>query len=165
MVGEGLSSHTAQGLLDLMLWTGESLMAAELTPDGVVRRANGALLARAPGLVGQPIHAVVTPADRALVDAGLRGAGAGWSSVRLGLFPDEDTVPAEHRVWISGSPEKVLVVAEPAESAEERVIDVLVSLDDELIRARRADRALMRERRDHESDRRLLAGWAALSAP
>ena len=165
MLGGEVSGETAQGLLDLMVWTSESLLAAELSGEGVVQRANGALLGRCPGIIGQPVHAIVTPAHRPPLHAALHGATAGWSSLQIGLFPDETEVPADHRVWISGSPERILLVAEPAHTEQRRVIDALLSLNDELIRARRAERSLSRAERDREHDRRLLAGWQALGRP
>src|SRR3954469_408085 len=58
VLGGELHVQTTHGLLDLMVWTSERLLAAELTGDGVVMRANAALLARGPTLVGQPIHAI-----------------------------------------------------------------------------------------------------------
>jgi anti-sigma regulatory factor (Ser/Thr protein kinase) len=165
VLGSDVSGRTAEGLLDLMIWTSEALLVAELSPEGVVRRANAALMDRVPSVVGQPIHAIVTPPHRAPLDAALHGATAGWSSLRIGMFPDERDVPAEHRVWVSGSPERILLVAEPDDVEEERVIDALLSLNDELVRARRADRALNRARRDVDHGRRLLAGWRALARP
>jgi hypothetical protein len=165
VLGGGVSGQTTQGLLDLMIWTGERLLAAELAPDGVVRRANAALLARVPGLVGQPVHAIVTPAHRAPLDAGLRGAAAGWSGLRIGLFPDADDLAAEHRVWLTGTPERILMVAELAEEEQPRVVDALLALDVELGRARGAGRSLHRAERERDDARRLLTGWRALSGP
>ena len=165
MLGGDVSGQTAHGLLDLMVWSSESLLAAELTREGVVRRANAALLANGPGIVGQPVHAIVTPAHRPPLDAALHGAAGGWSSLEIGLFPDQSDEPADHRVWISGAADGILLVAEPAHTDQPRVIDALLALNDELVRARRAERSLGRAERDRDHDRRLLAGWRALGQP
>jgi anti-sigma regulatory factor (Ser/Thr protein kinase) len=165
VLGGELNVQTTHGLLDLMVWTSERLLAAELTGDGVVTRANAALLARGPTLVGQPIHAIVTPSHRAPLDAALRGATAGWSNLEVGLFPDEHEVPAEHRVWISGSAERILFVAEPVEIEQDRAIDALLTLSDRLVHAHEAERALERVERERARGRRLLQGWTRLSAP
>jgi anti-sigma regulatory factor (Ser/Thr protein kinase) len=165
VLGGELHVQTTHGLLDLMVWTSERLLAAELTGDGVVMRANAALLARGPTLVGQPIHAIVAPSHRAPLDAALRGATAGWSSLEVGLFPDEHAVAAAHRVWITGSTERILFAAEPADVEEQRAIDALLTLTDRLVRAQEAERSVQRAERDRARDRRLLQGWTRVSMP
>ena len=129
---------------DAYIWQSDALLAAELAPEGSVRKANAALerLAGRP-LTGEPFASMLSPPQRAAFCARLAAAEDEWARSTFS-FSLDPVRPAEGRtVWLRRARGAVLVVAEPAVSERERLVETVLALNDDLIAAQRE---LVRER-------------------
>ena len=120
--------------LDGFLAGSDSVAAALVDPDGMIRWFNPAL----ERLVGSTvsIHEVVVPAQGEIVTSLLAGAGPSWHSAQTGLVRRSGDV-VDCKVWALIHSEQILVLAEPLRVPSEKLNALLLDLNDELLMARR----------------------------
>jgi hypothetical protein len=134
MIGAGLEEYT---------WRSDTVLAAELGADGTIVRANPALQAlsgRDP--VGAPFDALLSEPQRDAFRRFLAGA-EGWVD-RTFAFAGDPARPATDRtLWLRRAGAGALVVGEPAVGEQDRLVEKVLELNDDLVRAQRE---LVRER-------------------
>ena len=137
MIGERLETYT---------WSSQAMLAAELRPDGTVRRANEALerLAGRP-LEDTPFARLVAPAQREAVERRIAGAQEGWRAATFAFEAPRADAASDRLVWLRRDGDTVLVVAEPAVGEQERLVEKVLELNDELVTAHRE---LVRQREE-----------------
>jgi signal transduction histidine kinase len=125
-------------LLATRVWESDLIGLAVVDRTGRVVEANDALsrLASAP-LEGRPVAELIAPAQRDAAAAFLSAAGTRWTSLRLGLAPDQRGVPSDYLVSVARCTETLLVLAEPLIQEVETVNERLLELNDELVRVER----------------------------
>jgi len=143
-------------------WESTSVLAAVLAPDGTVLDANPAL-ARLVG--GQPaggsFDALVQTPQRDAFSRRLAEAGRRWSSATFALATGGAEIAADRRVWLRRSGDAVLLVAEPAVGEQERLVEKVLELNDELVDTHRA---LVRQREELRRAADRIANLEAISA-
>jgi hypothetical protein len=134
MIGAGLDEYT---------WRSEAVLAAELAGDGTIVRANPALRAlvgRDP--VGSAFAALLSAPQRDAFKRCLGEADA-WMP-RTFAFQGDPARPATDRtLWLRRAGTAVLVVGEPATLEQDRLVEKVLELNDDLVRTQRE---LVRER-------------------
>jgi sigma-B regulation protein RsbU (phosphoserine phosphatase) len=134
MIGAGLDEYT---------WRSEAVLAAELAPDGTIVRANPALRAlTARDPVGSPFAALLSEPQRGAFGRCIGDADA-WVA-RTFAFEGDPARPATDRtLWLRRAGAAVLVVGEPAVGEQDRLVEKVLELNDDLVRTQRE---LVRER-------------------
>jgi phosphoserine phosphatase RsbU/P len=129
MIREALEPYT---------WDSAATLAAELTPDGTVLRANTALerLAGRP-LEGAPLRELVVEQQQEAFGRRLAEAGREWRQGTFGLRPDGARPVSDRQVWLRRAGDTVLLVAEAAVGEQERLVEKVLELNDDLVTAHR----------------------------
>src|SRR5215210_1536422 len=127
-------------------WESTSVLAGVLAPDGTLLDANPALerLAGGSSSVG-PFEALLQAPQRDAFARRLAGAGRRWSSATFALATGGAEIAADRRVWLRRSGDTVLLVAEPAVGEQERLVEKVLELNDELVATHRE---LVRQREE-----------------
>jgi serine phosphatase RsbU (regulator of sigma subunit) len=124
-------------------WRSPAVLAAALTSDGVIARANPAL-EHLGGTAGTPLAQLIEPSQHAALDRRLAGADGGWRSGTF-AFRSESSRPAtDRRLWFAAAGDELLVIGEPLVDEQERLVEKVLELNDELVTTHRQ---LVRERR------------------
>jgi putative methionine-R-sulfoxide reductase with GAF domain len=147
MIGAGLDEYT---------WRSEAVLAAELTADGTIVRANPALrtvAGRDPA--GTAFAELLSAPQRDAFKRCLAGADA-WVARHFAFQGDPARPATDRTLWLRRAGPAVLVVAEPAIGEQDRLVEKVLELNDDLVRTQRE---LVRER-----ERLRLARTAAESA-
>jgi phosphoserine phosphatase RsbU/P len=119
-------------------WRSHAVLAAELAPDGTIRRANLALERHAGRkLVGEPARGLVAAPQGAALDRRIADAGDEWRSGTFAVLGDPARPASDRTVWLHRAGDVVLLVAEPAVDEQELLVAKALELNDELVRANR----------------------------
>lgn len=121
--------------LDGFLAESDSVAAALVEGDGTILESNRAL----ERLVGSPlsIHDAVVPAQGPIVTDLLAEVGPSWHSAQAGLVRRSGDV-VDCKIWAVLHRGRTLVLAEPLRAPGERLNALLLELNDDLLKARRA---------------------------
>ncbi|HET8978668.1 MAG TPA: hypothetical protein VFN87_10960, partial [Solirubrobacteraceae bacterium] len=129
-------------------WQSDTVYAAEVDDDGVILRANPALLGAAGGGAGGRLclQDLLSGEQRAAFARSLADAGERWRRAIFGFLIDGG---AEDRtVWLRREPGRSIeLVAEPAWTERDRLVGQVLALNDDLIATQRT---LARRQRDLE---------------
>ena len=137
MIREALEEYT---------WDSAATLAAELAPDGTIVRANAALQRLAGReLAGTPMAELVVEPQRPALERRIAEAGPRWTRSTFGLAPDGPRPASDRDVWLRRAGETVLLVAEAAVGEQERLVEKVLELNDDLVRAHRE---LVRQREE-----------------
>ena len=122
-------------LLGEFLDESDSVAAALVERDGTIVEANQAF----ERLVGSTvsIHGIIVPSQDAIVINLLAGAGPRWHSAQAGLVRQSENI-VDCKIWARTHSERILVLAEPLRIPGEKLNALLLELNDDLLRARRA---------------------------
>jgi putative methionine-R-sulfoxide reductase with GAF domain len=128
------------------VWEARSLLAAELDDGGAILQANGALeqFAGRP-LARSPFAELVAAPQRAAFARWLADAGPEWASATFALLGDPTHPAVDRTVWCRREEGRLLIIAEPALEEQERLVQTVLELNDDLVGAHRE---LVRQR-DH----------------
>jgi serine phosphatase RsbU (regulator of sigma subunit) len=126
-------------------WTWRSLavLAAELNADGVIARANPAL-ERLGGSLGSEFAQLIEPSQHAAFERRMSAAGESWRSGTFAFRSVAGRPATDRRLWIAGRGEYLLVIGEPLVDEQERLVEKVLELNDELVSTHRE---LVRQRR------------------
>lgn len=134
--------------LRALLWSSETLLAAEVDDAGTIRDASPAL-ERWTGrdTVDEPFAGLVAAPQRPVLERAVRDDVApGWTTLTLGLLDGGAGSAEDHRVHVSRlGPGAVLVVAEPARAERDALVEQVLALNDDLIATQRALHRRQRE--------------------
>ena len=125
-------------------WRSAAVVAAALTPDGAIVRANPALERLGGEPAGARSRTLIEPSQHAALERRLSAAGDGWrpGDVRV---PQRGGRPAtDRRLWIARAGDELLVIGEPLIDEQERLVEKVLELNDELVNTHRE---LVRQRR------------------
>jgi phosphoserine phosphatase RsbU/P len=119
--------------LEEWTWRSHAVLAGELGPDGAIVRANPAL----ERFGAESVFAIVpAPQHRALARR-LEAAGDEWRAATFALASDPGRTATDWRVWLRRAGEGVLLVAEPEVGEQQRLVERVLELNDELVDAHR----------------------------
>jgi len=118
-------------------WESTSVLAAVLAPDGTVLDANPAFQRLAGSPARGSIDALIQAPQRDAFIRRLAGAGSRWSSATFALATGGAEIAADRRVWMRRAGDTILLVAEPAVGEQERLVEKVLELNDELVVAHR----------------------------
>jgi serine phosphatase RsbU (regulator of sigma subunit) len=124
-------------------WRSVAVMAAALTADGVIARANPAL-ERLGGTHGTAFADLIEPSQHAALERRLSAADGSWRSGTFAFRTDPGRPATDRRLWIAGHGEELLVIGEPLIDEQERLVEKVLELNDELVSTHRE---LVRQRR------------------
>ena len=135
MIGAALEAYT---------WHSEAVLAAELAGDGTILRANPALVAlTGADPAGTAFDALLTPPQRDAFRSRLRECTDRWSACTFAVATDAARPASDRRVWLRRAGDGLLLVAEPATGEQDRLVQKVLELNDDLVRTQRE---LVRER-------------------
>ncbi len=142
-------------------WDSHATVAAELAADGTVVRGNRALerLAGAEP-AGTAFSALLVAAQRDAFERVLAEAEEAWSSGTF-AFAAGAGVASDRLVWLRRVGDGVLVVAEAATGEQERLVEKVLELNDELVVAHRE---LVRQREELRAAADRIQNLEAISA-
>jgi serine phosphatase RsbU (regulator of sigma subunit) len=129
--------------IDEWTWRSAAVLAAALTPDGVIVRANPAL-ERLGGNPGTALSELIEPSQHAALERRLSAADDGWRSGTFAFRTDPGRPASDRRLWIAGAGSELLVIGEPLIDEQERLVEKVLELNDELVSTHRE---LVRQRR------------------
>lgn len=135
-------------------WQSSSIFAARLDGDGVVLRANSALLERTgEGLIGSVFAELFSSEQRASFDEWLSGLGEDWSTGTFAL-QDPGRGPVEdRRLWARRSdPDRIELFAEPAWQDQNLLVSQVLQLNDDLIATQRSLSRRQRQLEDAQAE-------------
>ncbi len=148
--------------LDRYTWESAAMLAAVLAPDGTVLDANPALERLAGGpLAGGALDALIQAAQRDAFAGRLAAAGAAWSAATFALATGGAETATDRRVWLRRTGDAILFVAEPAVGEQERLVEKVLELNDELVVAHRE---LVRQREELRRSAGRIRNLEAISA-
>jgi serine phosphatase RsbU (regulator of sigma subunit) len=153
MIREQLEGYT---------WQSTTMLAAALSLDGTVLEANPALARLGgDGIVGTAFDALIQTAQRDAFARRLAAAEPEWAGATFAFVTGGAEVAPERRVWLRRSGETVLLVAEPAVGEQQRLVEKVLELNDELVVAHRE---LVRQREELRSAAHRIHNLEAISA-
>lgn len=119
-------------------WESEGILAADLDADGTVLRVNAAL-ERFAGHdpAGEPFADLVVAAQRHALARRLAAAGEDWRSGTFALQAPDGRPATDRAVWLRRAGDVLLLVAEPAVGEQERLVEKVLELNDDLVSAHR----------------------------
>jgi serine phosphatase RsbU (regulator of sigma subunit) len=124
-------------------WRSAAVLAAALTADGVITRANPAL-EHLGGGIGTALAELIEPSQHAALERRLSAADDGWRPGTFAFRTDSGRPATDRRLWIAGNGEELLVIGEPLIDEQERLVEKVLELNDELVTTHRE---LVRQRR------------------
>jgi hypothetical protein len=134
-------------------WRSTALTVAELTPDGVIRRANAALEQFAGrALAGERFDTLIAPPQRDAFHVRLAGAGEQWETACFALQGAPPRPPVDRDVWLRRIGDRIDLIGEPAVGEQERLVEKVLELNDDLLTAHR-ELLEQREALERASDR------------
>jgi hypothetical protein len=127
-------------------WESQAMVAAELSPDAVVRRSNPAL-DRLAGhdMTGRRFAELISGEQREAFDRRVAEAGDAWVSGHFSFAARGAEIASDRCVWLRRAGDTVLVVGEPAVGEQERLVEKVLELNDELVSTHRS---LLRQREE-----------------
>lgn len=132
--------------LDGLVADSETLFAARLTDDGVVEWANATLQSFAGrDVTGAPIGELLTEPQRPAFERALAAAGETWRSITVGFTDGSPRAADDRRVFLRRQGGDVALVAEPAQSTQQLLIEQVLELNEDLIAAQRSVSRRQRE--------------------
>jgi putative methionine-R-sulfoxide reductase with GAF domain len=143
-------------------WESATMLAATLAPDGTVLEANPALERLAgDGLAGSAFDGLIQPAQRDAFDRRLTAAEHRWTRATFAFSGAGAETATDRQVWLRRAGDTVLLVAEPAVGEQERLVEKVLELNDELVVAHRE---LVRQREELRSAAERINKLEAISA-
>ncbi|MDA0161136.1 serine/threonine-protein phosphatase [Solirubrobacter ginsenosidimutans] len=139
--------------IDSWTWRSVAVLAAALDADGLIRRANPAL-ERLGGSAGRPFADLIEPSQHAALQRRLATASDSWRSGTFGFASETGRPATDRRLWIAAAGDEVLVVGEPVVDEQERLVEKVLELNDELVGTHRE---LVRQRAAAEAGERRVA--------
>ena len=124
-------------------WRSIAVLAAALDADGVIARANPAL-ERLGGRVGVALRDLIEPSQHGALARRLSAADDSWRSGTFAFRTDAGRPATDRRLWIAGDADEFLVIGEPLIDEQERLVEKVLELNDELVGTHRE---LVRQRR------------------
>jgi serine phosphatase RsbU (regulator of sigma subunit) len=124
-------------------WRSVAVLAAALDADGIIARANPAL-ERLGGKAGVGLRDLIEPSQHAALERRLSAADDSWRSGTFAFRSDRGRPATDRRVWIAGAADELLVIGEPLIDEQERLVEKVLELNDELVSTHRE---LVRQRR------------------
>ncbi|WP_053226164.1 PP2C family protein-serine/threonine phosphatase [Solirubrobacter soli] len=124
-------------------WRSVAVLAAALTPDGVITRANPAL-EHLGGRLGASLADLIEPNQHAALERRLSAADDGWRPGTFAFRSETGRPATDRRLWIAGNGDELLVIGEPLVDEQERLVEKVLELNDELVSTHRE---LVRQRR------------------
>ncbi len=120
-------------------WLSDTIYAAELDSQGIVIRANPALLAAAGGeLEGVSISELITREQRAAFAEWVSSVGNDWDRANFSVLDTRDGSTDDRRIWLRRLPSLHLeLAAEPAWTENRRLVEQVLQLNDDLIETQR----------------------------
>jgi serine phosphatase RsbU (regulator of sigma subunit) len=148
--------------IETWTWRSIAVLAAELAPDGTIRRANPALerLAGRP-LGGTAFAELVAPSQHRALARRLAAADDGWRSATFAFMGAPGRPAMDRRLWLARAGEDVLVVGEPAVDEQEHLVAKVLELNDELVSTHRE---LVRQRSAAEAGAKRIRHLEAIAA-
>ena len=150
-------------------WESHATIAAELTPDGTIVHANPALeRLAAHEAAGTAFADLLVAPQRDTFASRLAAVGRSWTSAPFAFTAGHAESATDRLVWMRLLGDTVLVVAEPATGEQERLVEKVLELNDELVVTHRElvhQRAELRRAADRIRDLEAIsaAGLANLS--
>ena len=131
-------------------WQSDSVYAAELDAQGLIRRTNPALSATAgDGLEGMRFSELLATEQRTAFDSRLAELGDAWECLNFGFCLTPDGGAEDRCVWLHRRGDGMVeVYAEPAFGEHRRLVEQVLQLNDDLISTQRS---VSRRQRDLES--------------
>lgn len=142
-------------------WQSRSVLAATLDLDWTVRRANPALEHLAGrGVVGMALADLIEPSQHAALERRLASAEDAW---RTGIFAFRGggRPSVDRRLWLARSGDELLLIGEPVVDEQERLVEKVLELNDELVTAHRE---LVRQRAASEASAERVRHLEAIAA-
>jgi serine phosphatase RsbU (regulator of sigma subunit) len=124
-------------------WRSPAVLAAALGSDGVITRANPAL-ERLGATAGTPLAALIEPSQHAALERRLSSTDGGWRSGTFAFRSESGRPATDRRLWFASAGDELLLVGEPLVDEQERLVEKVLELNDELVLTHRE---LIRERR------------------
>jgi serine phosphatase RsbU (regulator of sigma subunit) len=124
-------------------WRSAAVLAAALTADGVIARANPAL-EHLGGHAGTALSDLIEPSQHAALERRLSAADDGWRPGTFAFRSDAGRPATDRRLWIAGNGDELLIIGEPLIDEQERLVEKVLELNDELVNTHRE---LVRQRR------------------
>ncbi len=124
-------------------WRSAAVVAAALTLDGAIVRANPAL-ERLGGRAGAALADLIEPSQHAALERRLSAAGDGWRSGTFAFRSESGRPATDRRLWIARAGDELLVIGEPLIDEQDRLVEKVLELNDELVNTHRE---LVRQRR------------------
>jgi sigma-B regulation protein RsbU (phosphoserine phosphatase) len=153
MIREALEPYT---------WDSAATLAAELTADGTIARANAAFERLAGGsLEGVRMAELVVEQQQEALERRVADAGPAWRQSTFGLKPDGARPVTDRQVWLRRAGDTVLLVAEAAVGEQELLVEKVLELNDDLVTAHRE---LVRQRRELQEAVQRVRDLEAISA-
>ena len=127
-------------------WNSQAMLAADLAPDGSIVRANGALERVAGnGVAGRDFAELIAAPQREAFEGALAAAGPEWTSATFAFAARGAEIAVDRTVWLRRAGETLLLVAEPEVGEQERLVEKVLELNDELVTTHRD---LLRQRKE-----------------
>jgi phosphoserine phosphatase RsbU/P len=142
-------------------WDSHATIAAELTPDGMITRGNSALERLSEDAVGRPFAGLLAAEQRDAFERRLAEVEESWTSATFAFASGNAGAASDRLVWLRRSGAEVLVVAEPATGEQERLVEKVLELNDELVVTHRE---LVRQREDLRRAAERIRNLEAISA-
>ena len=143
-------------------WDSQAMLAADRASDGTVLRANAALERLVAGsLAGQRFAELIAAEQREAFAHGLADAEPEWRCTTFAFAARGAEIAIDRCVWLRRAGDTVLLVAEPAVGEQERLVEKVLELNDELVTTHRS---LLRQRADLRAANERVRHLEAISA-
>jgi serine phosphatase RsbU (regulator of sigma subunit) len=124
-------------------WRSGAVLAAVLEPSGAIVRANPGL-ERLGGRAGTALADLIEPSQHAALSRRLSSAEDGWRAGTFGFRGEAGRPATDRRLWFAAAGDELLLIGEPLIDEQERLVEKVLELNDELVTTHRQ---LVRERR------------------
>ena len=129
---------TAAVSIEGWTWQSRSVLAATLDLDWTVRRANPALEHLAGGaVVGTALAELIEPSQRPALERRLAGADDAWRTGVFAFRGGGGRPSVDRRLWLARAGDELLLIGEPAVDEQERLVEKVLELNDELVATHR----------------------------
>ena len=144
------------------VWRSHAIIAASLAADGTIHASNPAL-ARLAGreLAGVPLATLIEPSQHPALARRLAAADEHWRPGVFAFLAAAGRPSIDRRLWLARAGDDLLVVGEPVTDEQERLVEKVLELNDELVATHRE---LVRQRGAAETAAERVRHLEAISA-